>query len=172
MQQAQVNIIVRLASISAMLFLTAISDLWASDDAAARLPAHHRYLVPQEILSPQDERLFRRGLQIFRHDWAPSGTGFSELEGLGPLFNRFSCIACHPGGGRGKPPTGIGQSLLSSILFLKDPNGIYDAIAGRPVPEELGGQFHPRAIRPVVAEGNLQVEYEEIAGRYPDGQCL
>lgn len=99
------------------------------------------YLYPGEKLSNKQKLDFWSGFSFFRDPWvaAPSATG--NRDGLGPLFNTRSCIACHTAGSRAKIDE-VGHILpLSLVVRLgsKDPK-----IKG--VDPIYGGQIQPRAI--------------------------
>ena len=54
------------------------------------------------------------GRELFERQWTPQDPYCETGDGLGPMYNANSCVACHhlgsPGGGWGKtsgtPPTG------------------------------------------------------------------
>jgi CxxC motif-containing protein (DUF1111 family) len=52
-----------------------------------------------------DSSMAQAGEVLFKHDWKPNDTLTPEGDGLGPVFNATSCVACHnqvrPGGGGG-----------------------------------------------------------------------
>jgi CxxC motif-containing protein (DUF1111 family) len=51
----------------------------------------------------QDWREVRRGRELFMRDWRPNDPRCHGGDGLGPIYNATSCVACHsqgaPGGG-------------------------------------------------------------------------
>jgi CxxC motif-containing protein (DUF1111 family) len=53
--------------------------------------AYRRYTLPQRVAS---------GRVLFEHDWQP-GDALAGGDGLGPVFNERSCVACHFQGGVG-----------------------------------------------------------------------
>jgi CxxC motif-containing protein (DUF1111 family) len=72
----------------------------------ALLPAGVRMMVwhragPRAV----DGDMARAGEVLFRHEWQPYDSLCSGGDGLGPVFNATSCLACHnqagPGGGGG-----------------------------------------------------------------------
>ncbi|MEK4031644.1 di-heme oxidoredictase family protein [Methylocystis sp. IM2] len=65
---------------------------------------------------------FRRGLGLFRQAWlvGPS-EDHPDLIGLGPLYNRLSCIACHVKNGRGAAPdpeNGVARHTSKYVRLL------------------------------------------------------
>ena len=55
------------------------------------------------------------GLRLFLTDWSTVGRDGSKGDGLGPVFNERSCVACHSQGG----PGGAGGSRVD-VLILSD----------------------------------------------------
>jgi CxxC motif-containing protein (DUF1111 family) len=104
-----------------------------------------------------DERRdsFFVGNSVFNRNWviAPSSTiGF---DGLGPTFNATSCSTCHFKDGRGRPPE-PGEPMKSMLLRLSNE-------------PTYGGQLQNASIPGVVAEGRVEIDWEEVAGAYDDG---
>ena len=63
----------------------------------------------------QDERL--RGEMLFAKEWAPVHPGAHGGDGLGPVFNDTSCVACHGLGG----PGGAGPESKNAVLLTAIP---------------------------------------------------
>ena len=83
--------------------------------------ASYTFLEPVPDL-PIDQRLsFYSGGSFFRQAWliAPSST--TLRDGLGPLFNARSCVGCHVGGARGRPPETPAEPMMSLTLRLSLP---------------------------------------------------
>jgi CxxC motif-containing protein (DUF1111 family) len=125
------------------------------------------FIYPGEKLTSQQQLDFWSGFSFFRDPWvaAPSATG--NRDGLGPLFNTRSCIACHTAGSRAKidaPKPGFDEVIpLSLVVRLgSKTQGI---TSDDPV---YGGQIQPRATSyrlidskrntAVNLEGKLQTE--------------
>ena len=53
------------------------------------------------ILSPSEAELIAEGRELFVHEWAPNVPLSGAGDGLGPVFNETSCVACHFQGGVG-----------------------------------------------------------------------
>jgi CxxC motif-containing protein (DUF1111 family) len=138
------------------------------------------YLYPGEKLSSKQQLDFWTGFSFFRDPWvaAPSATG--NRDGLGPLFNTRSCIACHTAGSRAKIDE-AGQILpLSLVVRL---GSKYPSIKG--VDPIYGGQIQPRAISyrltdadsikqsphtDNIGEAWLDKRYSKITGVFADGE--
>jgi CxxC motif-containing protein (DUF1111 family) len=113
-------------------------------------------------------RSFRLGSGLFRQAWVigPS-VDHPEVAGLGPLYNRLSCIACHVKNGRGAAPGDEGGLARATVLRLSlpgaDPNG-------GPLPHPVyGGQLNPEGVPGVPGEGRAIVDYETFETALGDG---
>jgi Di-haem oxidoreductase, putative peroxidase len=64
---------------------------------------------------PSREQL-KLGLDLFTHEWEPSDPLCHDGDGLGPVYNETSCVACHGQGGvGGAGPAGMNVEVLTSI---------------------------------------------------------
>src|SRR5262249_27820854 len=48
-----------------------------------------------------DPRMAEAGKVLFKHQWTPNDPLCNGGDGLGPVFNANSCVACHHQGGDG-----------------------------------------------------------------------
>ena len=117
---------------------------------------------------------FNRGADLFEQSFAPSGDAFG---GLGPVYIRKSCIACHPGyGGRsarvgGRFDTTDGRN--GYLLMIYDPASPTLALASK----YFTGMTQTRAAAPFKApidERGITITWhqdyvDEWGNRYPDG---
>ena len=86
--------------------------------------------------------------------------------GLGPVFNNTSCVACHAGDGRGRPPA-PGESMASMLIRLSVPGR--DEFGGpSPVPG-YGGQLQQRAVYGARPEAQVTIAYRDSLVRFADG---
>ncbi|HZW33490.1 MAG TPA: di-heme oxidoredictase family protein [Isosphaeraceae bacterium] len=80
--------------------------------------------------APHAEAAVRQaGLVLFEHEWTP-GDAMARGDGLGPVFNDRSCVACHSQGGVG----GGGDARHNVAAFEAHP------VEGRP--DVQGGVIH------------------------------
>ncbi|MBL8662717.1 MAG: hypothetical protein JNM29_07810, partial [Candidatus Odyssella sp.] len=127
------------------------------------------FALPAANLPPDRLARFFEGQRLFNLAFVKAPSPVPGLAGLGPTFNRPSCGACHTKDGRGQPPAGPGDALMQMVVRLgaADPRrGVF----GRPDPR-YGIQLNDRAIEGVPAEGRAEIAWEEIAGRYADGDA-
>jgi hypothetical protein len=74
----------------------AIGIAWAADDRPSR-----------DVLT--------KGAELFEREWLPATPGAPGPDGLGPVYNETSCIACHhQGGPGGAGPTSTNVEILST----------------------------------------------------------
>jgi len=114
-----------------------------------------------------EEDKFVVGNSFFRNNWVIAPSSTTARDGIGPLFNSYSCSGCHSDDGRGKPPLSATEDLSSMIIRLSLPG---TGIHGAPIPvPNYGDQLSNKAIPGVIIEGKVQVTYTEEAGYYDDG---
>lgn len=116
------------------------------------------------------EQNFKLGNALFRKLWVAAPASTHASDGLGPLYNARSCQRCHLKDGRGHPPQGLDDLATSMILkFVGSARSGEEKVNtvsenflnnGDPV---YGKQLQDFAIPGLLAEGRLQVSYEEIA---------
>ncbi|WIG98841.1 di-heme oxidoredictase family protein [Myxococcus sp. SDU36] len=100
--------------------------------------------------APIDEVLqsgFSLGREFFVADWVPAPSGARpNLDGLGPLLNAASCVACHPASGRPRALRPDGEVDIGILFRLAGPSG----------PDPVyGGQLQPFGIAGVPGEGRV-----------------
>jgi CxxC motif-containing protein (DUF1111 family) len=144
-----------------------ISD---SDLAGGQTTVHNTsrdaFAKPANNLPTKDLRTFTFGNKMFNTNWVTAPASVQTLDGLGPLFNRVSCAACHFKDGRGHAPAD--EAEPRSMLVRLSVPGTDDH--GGPAPDPVyGGQINDLAIRGVKAEARVRVSYREIKGVYDDG---
>jgi CxxC motif-containing protein (DUF1111 family) len=116
-------------------------------------------------------RNFRAGSALFRQAWVigPS-QDHSEVQGLGPLYNRLSCIACHVKNGRGSAPdpeNGVVRSMVVRLGLAGE-----DARGG-PLPHPVyGAQLNPEGVPGVPGEGRAILAYDEFEDILRDGSIV
>lgn len=120
---------------------------------------HEAFAQPLPLLPEAMRETFFRGRSLFRQNWVIAPAGDDQVDGLGPLHNRISCISCHGGNGKGHAPNGPGEKASSLLVRLSVP-GI-DAQGG-PLPHPIyGDQFNEDAIPGVPPEGRVQISWRE-----------
>lgn len=149
--------------------LLALGSIDANAADIATGPA--AYQQPLSNVAPQDLAAFREGAGIFRQAWlAGPSKDTPRFTGLGPLFNRRSCIACHIGNGRGEPPTDSSDNMRSILIRISlpgtDPHGA-------PKPHAVyGDQIQTDAVIGHVREAAASFRWHETAVKLGDGTAV
>lgn len=149
-----------------LLYLVPNSPVRSVPPASAEVLAPLNVFAPALADVPQERNLaFRNGVLMFSRNWIVRVPGPDvPFDGLGPVFNRDSCLGCHVGGGRGLARKGGSPDSLLVRLSVVGP------AVGTPVPHPAyGRQLNDRAIPGVPAEGKVVVTYEDVPGSYGDG---
>ena len=122
---------------------------------------------PLPLLPAAGRDSFGRGRALFRQNWVIAPSSDDAVDGLGPFYNRISCIACHAANGRGHAPDGPAERAGALFVRLSVPGT--DAHGGpRPHPV-YGDQFREAAIPGVPAPGRVAITWREHAVRLADG---
>lgn len=126
---------------------------------------------------------FYAGRALAAQPWVKAPTITDARDGLGPLFNARSCLACHKKGGKGDMPTDDSEPLFSAFVRLSIP-GEHPQLGSVPEPsygEQLQGQSisllsqmaqHPNGRDrqdTLPAEAQVYIQWQEQAFSYPDG---
>jgi CxxC motif-containing protein (DUF1111 family) len=118
--------------------------------------------------SEDHKALFSKGNAVFISEWVAAPGFDPAFDGLGPMFNRESCIACHVENGRGAPPSGPKETLDTSLVRVSIPG---PGPLGGPNPVPIyGDQIQDRAIKGVPPEAIPSIRWREVTGRYGDGE--
>ena len=100
---------------------------------------------------------FFRGRNLFRQVWIAAPSPDQAVDGLGPVFNRQSCIACHARNGRGFAPDGPAEEMRAMLVRLSLPGS---GPHGAPIPvPAYGDQLNDGAIPGGPREGRAAVTY-------------
>lgn len=134
-------------------------------------PESEAFTQPIEGLDASHAASFRKGGGIFRQAWiiGPS-QDHPDFVGLGPLYNRLSCIACHVKNGRGAAPdseNGVARTMAARLSVEgRDAHG---GPRGHP---QYGAQLNPEGVPGVAGEGQAVVEYAEFDVTLSDGETI
>lgn len=127
-------------------------------------PTGDDFAFPFADLPPNFNAVFVEGAENFKK-------AFTVAEGLGPIFNNFSCEGCHPHNGRGTPDLALVRFSqgLDPLSHLGGPQLQDKAIPGIP-PEELpeGVDASFRIPPPVFGMGLVEAIPEETIRSYAD----
>jgi CxxC motif-containing protein (DUF1111 family) len=115
----------------------------------------------------ESQERFDRGFNVLNKVWVIAPSEDTLHDGLGPLFNQRSCIACHPANGRGHAPNHPGDQMGSALVKLS----VIDQ--GRTVPHPVyGEQLNEQGIPGVPGEGHAEVRYTELEVSLTSGEVV
>ena len=126
------------------------------------------YTQPVSVLSGAERLKFFKGRNLVRQSWVIPPSENREIAGLGPLYNRISCIACHAGNGRGFSPATPQEPMRSMLVRLSVPG---TDPHGGPKPHPVyGGQLNENGIPGVPGEGRAEIRYTEQVVKLNGGE--
>lgn len=139
----------------------------ASASASASAPRWREgYAQALPDMPESDRAAFFRGRSLFRQNWVQPPSD-DPATGLGPLYNRLSCVACHTHNGRGDAPPENGR-LQGALVRLSVPGkGAHGAPRPHPV---YGDQFNEEGVPGVPGEGRVRVHWRTSVLYLPDGE--
>lgn len=115
------------------------------------------FKLPAPTLAGLRLAAFQEGRYLFDSSWLVAPGTPADFDGLGPLFNASSCVACHQGNGRSGLPA-AGDPFVGLVLRIGDVDD-----------PDYGGQIQNRAIPGFAAEGEPRAAYVEVPGTFADG---
>jgi CxxC motif-containing protein (DUF1111 family) len=165
------------------LFLLSLQVLLHNAFAGTNYQGRSVFSQPANNLDDEQRLNFTVGRGLFRRLWVTAPASTQAADGLGPLYNARSCMACHPGNARGAAPTmllnesgyAVGELLLRIDVPAQN-NKQRQQLADfeiNNVPEpNYGIQMQDSAIPGHLAEFKLSLEYEYIPVSFPDGMVV
>ena len=128
-------------------------------DVTTRDATRDAYAQPISSLAEAERLQFFKGRGLVRQIWVIPPSENPEIAGLGPLYNRISCIACHAGNGRGFAPATPQEPMRSMLVRLSVPGS---DVHGESKPHPVyGGQLNENGVPGVAGEGRAEVHYSE-----------
>ncbi|MEX8517395.1 MAG: di-heme oxidoredictase family protein [Leptothrix sp. (in: b-proteobacteria)] len=159
-----------LLSFGSGLSVPALADELRVAAPRAAVPLHEAFSQPLTELDDAARERFLHGRSLFRRAWVIGPTADGNGVGLGPLYNRLSCIACHPANGRGRAPDTPDQRLQSMLVRLSLP-GTGPHGGPRPHPA-YGDQLNEEGVPGVPGEARVSITWREQRLRLPDGEVV
>lgn len=90
------------------------------------------------------------GRQLFERDWSPRNPALVGSDGLGPLFNASSCVACHNQGGVG----GGGAAEFNAKTVSIEEMHVQGTPMTKDVVRQAVREFHPGYVDPAAGINN------------------
>ncbi len=133
---------------------------------------HVTFSHPAPALNAKQRQIFNLGNRIFNTNWTAASDAKTGFDGLGPLYNRASCAACHMRDGRGQPPNDATKSSaqppLSMLIRISIAGNVVHG-APKPVPG-YGLQINDQALPGLTPEASVALTWHELPGTYGDGE--
>lgn len=123
------------------------------------------YSQPIASLHDDERKQFQHGRSLVRQAWTIPPSEDMRTSGLGPLYNRISCIACHQGNGRGFAPDGPNETMKAMLVRLS----VKSALKGVSPHPVYGDQLNEFGVPGVKGEGRATIQYSEKNVRLADG---
>ncbi len=143
------------------------SRLYAGGETTVFDQSSHAYSTPAPNLGLSNFNTHLDGDFDFEQFFVTAPANVNQ--GLGPLFNNNSCIACHPRDGRAPHPNDLNNF---TGLFLRSSIPGTDAFGGpNPVPG-FGDQIQQNSVYGTQAEADFDVTYIETTVTFDDGNSV
>lgn len=152
-----------------LLALTAALPVAAEESAVTTdNTTREAYLQAIPSLPETDRPQFLKGRALVRQVWVIPPSENREIAGLGPLYNRISCIACHAGNGRGFIPAKPEEPMRTMLVRLSVPGN--DEHGGPKPHPAYGGQLNENGVPGVQGEGRAEVRFIETTIKLNGGE--
>lgn len=137
------------------------SEQFPAGDATVSFAPAPSLMLPATNIDITTEELFHAGKALAHQPWVKAPTVTFARDGLGPIYNARTCLACHINGGRGRMPDDNKSMMFSSFLRLSLPG--FDPIKGV-IPEPVyGDQLQSQS---TALEHQLRSSYTPKEGEY------
>jgi CxxC motif-containing protein (DUF1111 family) len=155
-----------------LLLAVALVHPAAADEASVTTnnATREAYTQPISSLPESDRPQFFKGRSLVRQVWVIPPSENREIAGLGPLYNRISCIACHGGNGRGFAPVSAQEPMRTMLVRLSIP-GTDEHGGPKPHPA-YGGQLNENGVPGVLGEGRAEVRYTDQMIKLKGGEHI
>lgn len=143
------------------------------------------FMLPVANLPEAAKPVFHAGRALAHQPWIKAPTATTARDGLGPIYNARTCLACHINGGRGTMPVDGKQNLVSAFLRLSIPgkdkrNGaVPEPVYGDQIQSQSVALYHQlrhlkmaRNEAEVAPEAYIFVDWRISRFTYPDGASV
>ena len=105
-------------------------------------------LAAGEVAKPGEtaRASIRKGAELFVREWMPDDPRSHGGDGLGPVYNDTSCVACHNlGATGGGGPSSKNVPILSAVEFVAVPAGPSGEVSQKTGPKPAGDESKKKA---------------------------
>lgn len=153
--------------------------------------AFHDLELPVSNMPADRQADIMAGKALAHQPWVKAPTATTARDGLGPLYNARTCLACHISGGRGTVPADNQSQLFSALLRISiSGENNHTLTTSGVIPHPLYGdqlqtqstalmhqlkQQSPSVIAAsgdVAPEARVYLNWQEKVVTYPDGQQI
>lgn len=159
-------------------------ELFPGGENSVNVKPFPSFMMPSEQLQGAERVRFFAGKALANQPWVKAPTITTARDGLGPLYNARSCLACHLKGGRGRIPVEDNEPLKTGLVRVSLPG--YDQVNGSiPLPR-YGDQIQTQSIAlnhqlqtetnatqdEVQPEAYVYIRWSHRTFEYPDGEVV
>lgn len=142
----------------------------AGGELSVEARGREAFMQPAPTLPEALRPAFFRGRNLFRQVWVVAPAQDADVDGLGPVYNRLSCLACHAKNGRGFAPDSPGEEMRAVLVRLSIPG---TGTHGEPIPHPAyGDQLNELGVPGVPAEGHARIHYRTEVVALSDGETV
>lgn len=156
------------AVLTLLALLCALPAVANEHDVTTTVATREAYLQEIPALPDADRSQFLKGRALVHQVWVIPPSENREIAGLGPLYNRISCIACHVGNGRGFAPDSPTEPMRTMLVRLSVPG--VDEHGGPKPHAAYGGQLNENGVPGVPGEGRAEVRYTQHSVKLKGGE--
>lgn len=119
------------------------SERFPGGETSTDLVAGANFSLPAANLQESDKSNFYAGRALAHQPWVRGPTTTDARDGLGPLYNARTCLACHVNGGRGRMPKSSDEALVQGTLLLGSES---DPVHGAKPDPVYGGELQSQSV--------------------------
>ena len=182
--------VVRIPAFGILIAVTAMaSEMQPGGEGSVRAGTLPAFDLPLANLPESMRPRFYAGKALANQPWIKAPTTTDARDGLGPLYNARTCLACHVRGGKGVMPSDDKSAIFAAVMRLSIPGEIDPLLGVRPEPvygDQLQGQsvalsHQLRMARTPIApadnpeappEAQVYLAWTETPFTYPDGDTV
>lgn len=199
-----VSVLGSLLFFTAMIFLAAceqnktppldLSEKKPGGNTTTGIKPFPSFLLPARNLPQENRPNFHAGKALANQPWIKAPTITTARDGLGPLYNARSCLACHQKGGKGRLPKTANQDLIQGVVRLSLPGS--NKILGVIPEPNYGDQLQTQSVslshqlrdkiilseqhseknktlaEELPAEARINIKWQNSVFKYSDGQTI
>lgn len=141
--------------------------------------------LPAANLPLERKAIFHAGKALANQPWIKAPTTTTARDGLGPIYNARTCLACHVRGGKGSVPNNSEQMLSRAIVRLSITADAYNEKHGSEIEPIYGEQLQTQSVAlahqlrtklpdeiiltDVAPEAYAYIDWQFSEVTYPDG---